>query len=100
MCYNLPHSLCRKRIIGSADILFIACCVCFLPIAILLRLVAVYTVELHSFNLAINRHNKIAIGRKKTRLIAINKVSTDAIINFLHSESAANHDTCLNGEKF
>ena len=57
-------------------------------------------IELYGFNQAINRLNKIAIDRKQTRLIAINKVSTDAIIIFLHSESAANHNTCLNGDKF
>ena len=50
---------------------------------------------------SINRHNnKIAIGRKHTRPFAINKVSTDAIIIFLHSESAANHNTCLYDERF
>ena len=43
---------------------------------------------------------EIAIGRKQTRPFAINKVSTDAIIIFLHSESAANHNTCLYGERF
>ena len=59
-------------------------------------------IELHGFNLAINRHNRIAIGRQQTRLIAINKVSTDAIIIFYIriSEGAANHNTCSHGEKF
>ena len=35
---------------------------------------------MYGFNQAINRLNKIAIGRKQTRPFAINKVSTDAII--------------------
>ena len=38
--------------------------------------------------------------RKQTRPFAINKVSTDAIIIFLYCESAANHNTCLYGERF
>ena len=41
-------------------------------------------------NQALNRHNIIVIGRKHTRPFAIKKVSTDEIIIFLHSESAAN----------
>ena len=57
-------------------------------------------IELYGFNQAINSLNKIAIGRKQTRPFAINKVSTDAIINFLHSKGAATHNTCLYGEKF
>ena len=53
-----------------------------------------------TLNQAINRLNKIAIGRKQTRPFAINKVSTDAIIIVLHCESAANHNACLYGERF
>ena len=101
MCYDLP---CSRRvekllIIALVETLFIAKDrVCFLPIAILLRQVAVYRIV--CFNQAINRLNKIAIGRKQTRPFAINKVSTDAIIIVLHSEGAANHNTCLYGERF
>ena len=35
--------------------------------------------ELYGFNQVMNRHNKITTGRKQTRLIATDKVSTDAI---------------------
>ena len=56
--------------------------------------------ELYGLNQTINRLNKIAIGRKQTPPFAINKVSTDAIIIVLQSESAANHNTCLYGERF
>ena len=44
--------------------------------------------------------DKIAEGRKQTRHIAINKISTDRVIFLLRSDSAANHNTCLYGEKF
>ena len=37
---------------------------------------------MYGFNQAINRHNKIVIGRKHTQPFAINKVSTDAIIMY------------------
>ena len=68
-------SLCRKIIIASVETLFIAKGrVCFLPTAILLSRVAVYRI-VYGFNQAINRINKIAIGRKQTRTFAINKVS-------------------------
>ena len=55
-------------------------------------------IALHSVQLPL--FNKIAIGRKQTRPFAINKVSTDAIIIVLHSESAASHNTSLYGERF
>ena len=92
MFYDLPRSRCVEKLLLHQLRLIAKGRVCFLPIAILL--------ELYSFNQAINRLNKIAIGRKQTRPFAINKVSTDAIIIVLHSESAANHNTCLYGERF
>ena len=44
---------------------------------------------MYGFNQVINKLNKIAIGRKQTRPFAIKKVSIDAIIIVLYSESAA-----------
>ena len=75
---------------------------------------------MHPYRLIANQENitlytatkldKIAIARKQTRLFAINKISTDQTIislNILiyiliisHTESAANRNTCLQGEKF
>ena len=43
---------------------------------------------------------KVKISPHTSMCYAINKVSTDAMTLFLHSESAGNHNTCLYGENF
>ena len=70
--------MCRKIIVGSVDILFIAISrAYFLPNAILL---SVYIAWLKPTTLyTATRLDKIAVGRNQTRLIAINnynKLST------------------------
>ena len=100
MCYDLPRSRCVEQLLLHQLRFFIAKGrVCFLPSAISLSLFIVWLKPYNSIQ-QLDRLNKIAIGRKQTRPFAINKVSTDAIIIFLLSESAANHNTCLYGERF
>ena len=48
----------------------------------------------------ISPHTSMCYAINMCYVIAINKVSTDAMTLFLHSESAANHNTCLYGENF
>ena len=90
--YNLPRSRCVNFVYRKRPCMHVYAAYCNF-----IKSSCCMIIELYGFNEAINRHtcSKIVIGRKHTRSFAINKISTDAITIFLHSESTANHITCI-----
>ena len=100
MCYDLSHSRFVENLLSDQLIFYLSHYAVFAFCLLQFYYVLLLYTELYGFNQAINRHNKIAIGSKQTRPFAINKVSIDAIIIFLHSESGTNHNTCFYGKKF